>query len=80
MKTATVQEPGRLLLESPDLKVGDKVTYSIEHDPELSLDERRVALEKLFGEIEERRRTHPESFRTKEEIDASLRAERDSWD
>lgn len=77
---ATVREPGKLLLESPDLKVGTRVRYTIEEAPNDEIQRSAERRRALFGEIRQHMADRPQDFRTPEQIDADIQTEREAWD
>ena len=77
--TATVEENGRLVLVSPDLRPGATVQVTIGPTPE-ELQDMLGSRLTVLNEIDRDRERQPENFRTREQIDADLRVEREAWD
>ncbi len=69
---ATVQPGGRIELCAPDLRPGQAVDVTITSVPD---EPQRRPLREILARIDGH-----QSFRTAEEVDAYINAERDAWD
>ncbi|RYG49014.1 hypothetical protein EON79_02715 [bacterium] len=78
--TAVVKEPGKLVVESPELVAGDEVTLTIRKAVRPNSEESRHDVADLLEEIRQHMKERPQDFRTPAQIDADIKAERDSWD